>query len=324
MTEIYQDDNYSVVISSCAQNTTLFNRADFLNHQRDAFDCEIIVFELRNIQVKSVVASIDFACTANGSEWRTPVTGAFSSLSGLKSLSFAEIALFIGTVSDFLFNIRKATMLSWRTPPLYYHAILNHKVHNVLFRSGWKIVTSDLNFHLPVTDYATFRSQLAGSKRKELNKITRSETRFEIATSCDVMREIWDVIKMNRQAQGYPMTMSAEALLALNEAIKGDLMFTALKRDNTTLAGAILMNIDEKTRYVFYWGEHPDFRHESPVIKLCEHLYLEAADKGYRYLDIGISTVNSVPNEGLVNFKMGIGCEMSQKLTFTLSAQVPV
>lgn len=321
MTEIFQDDNYSVVISSCAQNTTLFNRADFLNHQRDVFNCEIIVFELRNIHANSLLASIDFACTANGSAWRTPVTGAFSNLSGLKSLSFAEIALFIDTVSHFLFNTRKATTLSWRTPPLYYHAMLNHKVHNVLFRSGWKIATSDLNFHLPVTDYSTFRTQLAGSKRKELNKITRSETRFEVATSRDAMREIYDVIKANRQAQGYPMTMSAEALLALKDAIKDDLIFTALKRDTTTLAGAILMNIDETTRYVFYWGEHPDFRHESPVVKLCEQLYLDAVAQGYHHLDIGISTVNSVPNEGLVNFKVGIGCEISQKLTFTLSAQ---
>lgn len=324
MTEIFQDDRYSVVISLQAPNPTLFNRADFLAHQRAVFSCDIVVFELRNRQTNTTLASMDFACAANGSEWRSPVTGAFSSLAGLKSLSFAEIELFIGKISHFLFNNKKATTISWRTPPLYYHSLLNHKVHNVLYRSGWKIAASDLNFHLPVTDYATFRAQLAGSKRKELNKITRSETRVEVASNRLEMLEIYEVIKANRQAQGYPMTMSAEALLALKDAIKGDLTFTALKRDNATLAGAILMNIDETTRYVFYWGEHPDFRHESPVIKLCEHLYLDAAEHGYRYLDIGISTVNSVPNEGLVNFKMGIGCEISQKLTFTLSAQATV
>lgn len=324
MTEIFKDDKYSVVISLDAQNTTLFNRADFLNHQRDVFNCDIVVFELHSSDAKNTLASVDFSCAANGSEWRSPVTGAFSSLSGLKSLSFAEIELFISAISRFLFNNKKATKISWRTPPLYYHSLLNHKVHNVLFRSGWQIASSDLNFHLPVTDYATFRSHLAGSKRKELNKITRSETRVNVASNSHEMLEIYDVIKANRQAQGYPMTMSAEALLALKEVIKDDLIFTALKRDNTTLAAAILMNIDETTRYVFYWGEHPEFRHESPVVKLCEHLYLDAAEHGYHHLDIGISTVDSVPNEGLVNFKMSIGCDITQKLTFTLSAQANI
>ena len=319
MTKIFQDGKYTVVISLCTQNKTLFNRLDFLNHQRKVFNCEIVIFELRNINTEKTLASIDFSCVTNESEWRSPVTGAFSSLSGLKSLSFSELEIFINAISDFLFNVKKATIISWRTPPLYYHSLLNHKVHNVLFRSGWRTANSDLNFHIPISDYSTFRTNLAGSKRKELNKISRSETHFETVDSASEMLKVYDVIKANRQAQGYPMTMSFEELLSLKETIKSDLIFAALKRDNNILAAAIHMNIDLTTRYVFYWGEHPDFRHESPVVKLCEHLYIESSKDGYHYLDIGISTVSSVPNEGLINFKMGIGCQMSNKYTFTIS-----
>ena len=37
---------------------------------------------------------------------------------------------------------------------------------------------------------------------------------------------------------------------------------------------------------------------------------------GKKNVDLGISTVNSVPNYGLCEFKEGIGCRIDPKFTF--------
>lgn len=321
MTEIYHGEDYEVSLVTCSHNATIFNRTDFLHHQQETFKCNSLIFEFSSIKYKKKLASIDFSCRENEFEWFTPITGAFSNCTGLFSLTFSELELFVKVTSQFLFKEKSALKITWKTPPLYFNSIFNHKLHNVLFRLGWVISTSDLNFHLPVSDYITFRSNLAGSKRKELNKISRTQTSFEFANDADSMRNIYEVIKENRMSQGYPITMSLEALLALKKVIQDDLIFAALKRNNEILAGAIIMNIDHSTSYVFYWGERPCFRHESPIIKVCEHIYLYALAQKKEYIDIGISTVNSMPNEGLVNFKISMGCQVSQKQTFVLSTQ---
>ena len=68
--------------------------------------------------------------------------------------------------------------------------------------------------------------------------------------------------------------------------------------------------------YVFYWGEHPSVRHRSPVLLLAEALYEYARELGAKVLDIGTATVDSVPNQGLMDFKRQIGCQASLKVEF--------
>lgn len=321
MIEIYRDQHYSVAIADEGYSTTLFNRDDFIHFQQQTFNCDLRIFCLVKLQNNKVIAALDFAARAQSRDrWFTPVTGAFSDIFSISNLSSAELELFIQQITQHLLSQEKATAMLWKTPPLYFNSTINSKLHNTLYRLQWQIDAWELNFHLAIADHATFRSRLSDTKRKELNKLNRSGTEFSLVENEAQMRDVYEVIRLNREAQGYPMTMSWEALFALKTQFADDVFFAQLLRDDTLLAGAILLKLNASTLYVFYWGEHPDSRNESPVVKLCEHLYLLAAETGVRYLDIGISTADSQPNEGLMNFKTSLGCETSQKLIFSYSA----
>lgn len=314
MSEIYKDSLYRIELTSNSVNSTLFNSDRFIAHQRRIFNTTVIIFNLYANENNKLLASLDF--TKKDQVWITPITGAFGHCLTESKISSSLLELFINQIADYLINCENTTEIVWKTPPLYFDSLTNHKIHNILFRSNWKTITSDLNFHLMVTDLDGFRSRMNSTKRKELNKWNRCISIFTQAETQIERKACYEIISANRAAQGYPMTMSYEAISALWREIPEDVLFFALSEEDTIVASAIVLRLNETTLYVFYWGENPAYRSRSPVVKLCEHLYRFALENNYQTLDIGTSTADSIPNEGLVNFKVDIGCQVSQKNIF--------
>ncbi|MGB7802170.1 GNAT family N-acetyltransferase [Buttiauxella sp.] len=317
MNKIYQDENYSLLLTDSGMNRCLFNQPDFINFQNQVFKSRTLVFTLYKRDNNQPIACLDFSHKGENTHWYTPVIGAFSHLEAVKSLSFIEMELLITQAAHYLAAQEHMETLSWRIPPLYFNSEITHKLYNTLFRLGWKQNACELNFHIPLCPAGSFREGLGKTKRNELNRLARTETSFNITSTPQDIAAIYQVISENHQARGYPMTMSLTALLELKNALPEALFFANLVRGETLLAGAIVLRLDRSSLYIFNWGESPAFRQESPITQLCEHLYQHAADHNYRYLDIGISTENSVPNQGLVNFKINIGCEISHKFVMT-------
>ncbi|TDT58937.1 acetyltransferase (GNAT) family protein [Enterobacter sp. AG5470] len=319
MTTIKLNDKYAVnVVDTYAENN-LFTSKRFIEHQIAVQNKEVQTFALVESETGKQLAIKSFARARGASVWTSPVTGAFGPMQASSFISMGELEFFISTISEYLLTQDKSEKIVWRLPPQYYQNKVHTKVQNVLFRQKWVLDEHDLNFHLPITTYEDFRDNLSSSKRRELNRITKSKPVFSEATTAELRREVYDVIKLNRESQGFPMTMSWEAIDALSQAVNEKIKFYILTRDNITLAGAICLNLDEDVLYVFYWGEHPDYRKDSTIVKLAEGIYLAAAEDGFNTLDIGTSTDHSMPNQGLINFKENIGCLVSQKITVSFS-----
>lgn len=314
MTEIYKDSLYRIELTDNSVNSTLFNSERFIAHQRRTFNNAVKIFNLYANENNKLLASLDFA--KKEQVWITPITGAFGHCLTESKTPSSLLELFINQIAEHLINHENASAIIWKTPPLYFDSLTNHKIHNILFRSNWKTITSDLNFHLMVTDLDDFRSRMNSTKRKELNKWNRCVSNFSQAETLIERNACYEIIRANRAAQGYPMTMSYEAVSALGREIPEDIFFFSLSEEDIIVASAIVLRLNETTLYVFYWGENPAFRSRSPVVKLCEHLYRFALENNYKTLDIGTSTADSIPNEGLVNFKVDIGCQVSQKNIF--------
>lgn len=315
MTESYHDDQYRIVVNPSASSRCLFNKTHFIQHQNSVQGSRTLVFSLVRQSDNTRLATLDFSQKENSEQWFSPVTGAFSHMDAVKSLTFAEAELFIAQICQYLCQHYDAVKFIWRLPPLYFDAQNTNKWFNALLRLGWTISQNDLNFHLTPGETKTFRSGLGKSKRNELNRLARNPALFYIADRIEEIREIYRVISENHAAQGFPMTMTLNALLELRDVVKDDIIFCGIKRDEHLLAGAILLRLDEQSLYIFNWGENPENRHETPVTRLAEVLYEFAQNHHYQFLDIGISTENSFPNQGLVNFKSNIGCDITQKFT---------
>ncbi|MDJ0036565.1 GNAT family N-acetyltransferase [Pantoea allii] len=315
MTRISCNDKYEVCLTDEADGVNLFSDKVFIEHQISVQNKKALTFSLITTADKKVLITQTFAHDVTSSEWLAPITGAFGAMEASEYVTLDEIEFFVSSLTTYLCNSEGAESIQWRLPPLYYKNKVHTKLQNVLYRFGWKIKEFDLNFHLPVTNYELFRSNLSSSKRRELNRITKTNTEFGEAVTDEQRREVYDIIKLNRESQGYPMTMPWEAIAKLATAIGQKIRFYSLKREQDLLAGAICLVLDSDNLYVFYWGENPEFRKDSTIVKLAEGIYLNALEAGFSTLDIGTSTNHSEPNQGLINFKENIGCQVTQKLT---------
>ena len=94
------------------------------------------------------------------------------------------------------------------------------------------------------------------------------------------------------------------------------LVFFGVFAGRDMIASSICIRLSPTVLYVFYWGDLPGWEEYSPVSLLAMTIYDYARRNGYLQLDLGTSTIDGVPNYGLINFKREMGCQESLKLTF--------
>ena len=115
------------------------------------------------------------------------------------------------------------------------------------------------------------------------------------------------------------MTMDWPSVDALAKAFPSRIGFFTVTADDEILAAAIRIQVSDVCDYVFYWGERPDAKRRSPVILLAHGLISDAYKRGVTILDLGTSTDQSQPNQGLIAFKESLGGKISARRTWELS-----
>lgn len=248
--------------------------------------------------------------------WNSPVTGAFGGASAAPRASASAIFAVADAATEWLRDQGAAHSII-RLPPDAFADPTAAALENALFRNGWRLAQSDLNYHLPIVAPEAFLKSLGETKQKEVRRLQRSQAAYRRLATQDG-RRAYDVIAENRAARGFPMTMSWPQVEALAAAFPANIAFSVVERGADLLAGAIVLELTPTYVYVFYWGEAPAFRRESPVSLLAEGLVAEHHARGVTVMDLGTSTERSLPNPGLIAFKEGLGCRTSGKRTYAL------
>ncbi|MDB5443572.1 MAG: hypothetical protein JWP86_3302 [Phenylobacterium sp.] len=259
------------------------------------------------------------ALTLGGADgqWSSPVTGAFGGLAAECHPPAAVVFSVVEAATTWLRGEPSAISASIRLPPDGLDQPGAAVLENALHRAGWRLGQADINHHLVVGSPASFRAGLGETKRKGLRRLEHSGATAGEA-GLEASRTIYDTIAENRLSVGHPMTMSWPQVEALAAAFPDHVQFFAAERGGTVLAGAICLRVTPNCLYVFYWGERPEFRKESPVTALADGLVAHAHELGIAILDVGVSTAHSAPNAGLIAFKESLGCRASSRRTYTL------
>lgn len=252
--------------------------------------------------------------------WSNPITGAFGGAAVSGPRFEAAVPELVRDLSDWLRGEADARAATFRLPPDCYPDPTAAVVENALFQNGWRLDHVDLDQYLPVMPPGAYVASLGETRQKELRRLLRSGAEFRSRDLAEG-RAVYDVIARNRAERGYPMTMAWTDLQALAEAFPDRIGFHAVERDGEALAGAVVIRVAAHYAYVFYWGEDPAFRRESPVIMLAEGLMRLCNASGVAVLDIGISTEASSPNPGLMAFKTSLGCATASKRTYRLDVR---
>jgi hypothetical protein len=122
-----------------------------------------------------------------------------------------------------------------------------------------------------------------------------------------------------RQAQGLQINISLEQLLSLNKNLPGKYECFGVFRDEKISALCVAVNVTTEVAYYYLPATSPMFRNQSPMVLLISGMVKYYSKKNYKYLDLGVSSLEGKPQETLMKFKERMGAYTSEKPTFELS-----
>lgn len=291
------------------QSTHIYNTVDFnlLNAQK----VEKVFFFSFNDKKRRMGIILG----QHGKQLLCPFSAPFGGFSFHKTQRISSINL---AVEALLKYARKSGLtIKITLPPLFYNLRQLTETANCLNRYG-KLVCMELNYHFPISTFAHYEDIMERNAKKNLHHSQDEKFEFLAINSNDhcSMVKAYEVIRRNRNEQGYPLRMTFQDVEKTIQLVHAD--FFLLKHEGTEIAAAQVFHVAKDIAQVIYWGDLRDYSALRPMnfftYKLFEYYY----KTGLKILDIGPSTEYGIPNYGLCDFKTSIGCVPTPKFVFEL------
>lgn len=197
--------------------------------------------------------------------------------------------------------------------PASHDMALFSRSMNALHRAGFMLAYADLNYERK-PGLLDFAAGISDGARKKLAKCERAGYSSMLLSDLNLQRAAHRLLEANRERMGVRLSLSWEALAALERALPDTYSFFGTFDGDAMIAAAICARVREDVLYVYAWGDAQKNEY-APTVHLARTIYEEACYGGYRLLDAGISTVQGVPNAGLIRFKESLGFTPSVKAT---------
>lgn len=222
----------------------------------------------------------------------------------------------IKAMNEYLLQ-KSAQSMQFVLPPMFYDQTGISCIVNTLYRNGYEYKNTDINFQMDLKKLCveSYTELIPYHGKKNLRISFESGLSFKRCESEDEIKIAYAVIAENRESRGFPLRMSLQQVLDTIQIVEHEL-FLVMKEEEP-IASALVYHINSDVAQVIYWGDKPGFGEFKPINFISYNLMHYYFDKGFKYLDIGPSSENSIPNIGLCDFKLSIGCDISSKFTMT-------
>ncbi|MCH8317733.1 MAG: GNAT family N-acetyltransferase [Bacteroidetes bacterium] len=307
----------------------LFNKASHLKFQPNE---NLVTFNLVNNNINKIEAI--FNLFVDGNAGCSPYKSSFGSVEFDSTLSLENLNAFIEKINKWAVEKRLKSLVI-KSYPFCYAPENSILLTNCFINQGYKIVNAELNQHIQISDLKFEILDLFHlSEKRRLKKCEKAGFTFQqeicsgrafcrdvacnVSTKCPsiTLKNVYEFVKKARKRQGHPLTMSYEALAEMFHHFPNEYQIFTVRDKENIAALTVTIKINKKILYNFYPADSHQYKNFSPMVMLVKGLYDHCVKNGFKLLDLGISTVNSKPNYGLINFKKNIGAENSLKLTF--------
>lgn len=289
-----------------------FNQTAHLWQQSDTPPYQFYLYYLPRKQIRAFGAVF-----AEGPRGLSPYRASFGGLEMYASPPVEKLTLFLLAIEDFLRKEGLKT-LTWRFYPDSYAPEEAACWSFALQQAGYKPQIVELNQHLPIRA-AAFEARLHSTARRKYRRLREAGFACHQIPAPD-WADVHAFVARARQRQGYPMSLSSEALEKLGRAFPQDfLVFEVLSSQAERAALGVVIRINAQILYHFYPADEAKFLSFSPAILLNGGIYEYGQERGYAQLDLGISSEKGQLNEGLWRFKQTLGAQNTLKTTFAKS-----
>ncbi len=198
-------------------------------------------------------------------------------------------------------------------PPMFFYPHVFENQSKALESLGFTKQFDDVNFHIEIDRWSP--KLLSKGNRKKIRQFFEAGGEVVHGTESDYI-EAYNVLKGNREHRGVKISMDLEKFTR-NLVELPQFYSLYLAKVGPSIAGvAYVVKISEEVNYVLFWGDDVTFRHFSPVASLLNYLVAISKRDGFSCLDLGISSVDGVLDNGLARFKQNLGAIETLKPTY--------
>ena len=237
--------------------------------------------------------------------------GGFTTCGKLRLSTMDEIAAALKQ-----YSCAKGKPVRVTLPPTVYDETQISKWTCALQRHG-RLMPVNLNYHFDLSLFQRYRDVMERNARKNLSRAMREDLKLEaLGSAPGGVERAYGVIRTNREEHGYPLRMTLQEVKDTVKTIRAD--FFVMTHGGTDVAAAQVFHVAEGTAQVIYWGDIKAYSHLRTMNMLAYSLFKHYYEQGLKTLDIGPSTEDGIPNNGLCDFKESIGCSVTPKFMFVL------
>jgi len=200
-----------------------------------------------------------------------------------------------------------------KNPPQIYNPSLHVLVQNFLLTQQYQIINAEISAVFTVD--VPFQELSKSWEKKKRKQAADQRLRKQYDTP-DQLEEIYHFILARRQQKGYLSSMSLADLEKTVQSFPHRFLLTSVYQHDKRVAASISVKSSTDVLYHFYSDHIQTDDPVNPTVFLIGELYQYALDNKIALLDLGTSSLDGLPNFGLLNFKLRLGAKPSPKLTF--------
>lgn len=180
-----------------------------------------------------------------------------------------------------------------------------------LMQCGFTIETVDFSHYLELKGVLQDRIHLM--EQRKLRKNPPLDLSIE---SAERLEEFHSFISLCRQQKGLTINISFPMLKAQFEAFPDRYLLFGARRHGELVSAVVVTIPVPGIAYYFLPATLEQYKTESPMVHLMDFLYSYFQQRHFRYIDLGISSIQGNPQTSLIRFKENMGGILTRRVTY--------
>jgi hypothetical protein len=231
-----------------------------------------------------------------------------------RELSYKKLGVFLEKLVEYL-RISEFVGIRVVLAPEVFQLSQHANSFLNLKKAGFGLIHTELSHYFSLERFTSDASYLNRLDRQTLMRTLDRGLTHKIVDEEAQQKAIYEMLQTSRRQRNIPLKMSWERLLAATKFVNVD-FWAVYAPDHELCAAAVVYEVDQSTSQVVYWGFDPDYARLDSMRYLSYHMFAYYKGLEKRYLDFGISTDQSIPNDGLIAFKENVGCDACLRFEF--------
>ena len=229
-----------------------------------------------------------------------------------------EIETFIKKLLNYI-DYNNIKQIEITLPPDIYHQSFNSKVINIMLRLGFEINIPDITNYINLIKFSgTFSNRGA---RKYYKQGIRNDLKFTVLQNEQEQKKGFEIIQQNREKFSRPMYMNFNDMVAISKLWPVD-FFGVYDKLNNLISSGIFYRGHERIIQGIFWGDCDSGRPLRAIDFMSLNIWNFYKNLNYEAIDLGISTENGIPNEGLLRFKESHDCSSSLRYSLSWNREI--